>query len=301
MKKRILAILCIAALLAAMMAGCGAKEEAPVIKTPEISTITPSSSSGAQPAVEQPAQPPVQEGFTVNAYAAHWSDVRIWAWSANQENLFDQWPGESMHNDGNGWYSYQVPDWVDYVIINGNAGTAQTADLKIDAQDNWIIVFDDNSASVTYLDPAYVEDPWKDCDMIDPYGNVISEYGVSESGYIPELYGEWENVHLQDGSQKMNVVGMAYPETIYNCTQLTVNMAVEMNAGTSCKEWQLWGRSGGSFVKIAKVPLPAGNGQTSYAVTFDTPVSFDALVLTPTSLGGYSFSIDMWITDVFTN
>lgn len=98
----------------------------------------------------------------------------------------------------------------------------------------------------------------------------------------------------------MNVHALCFSETIYNCTGLTVNMQVEMKAGTSCKDWQLWGRSGNSFVKIAKINLPAGDGYTSQTVTFSSPVSFDALVVTPTVLGGYSWGMAMAITDVYT-
>lgn len=250
--------------------------------------------AGITPEAEQP-----QDTYTVNAFLpGGWSDVSIWAWSDVDGDLFEQWPGDAMNDDGFGWYSYEVPLWVDNVIINGNGGSVQTVDLAVEPKDMWIVVFSDGRASVTYEDPAVVEDPWGNSDVVGANGGSNAQQ--STSGYIAELYGNWESVHLQDGNLTLNVYALSFSETIYNCTQLTVNMDVSMNAGTSCKEWQLWGRSGSSFVKLAKIPLPAGDGFTSYAVTFDDPVSFDSLVVTPTSLGGYSFSVDMAITDVFT-
>lgn len=299
MKKRMIALLCAAAMLAAMLCGCGGKET-PTVKTPAITSITPGTNSGGAAAEQAPAE----NGFTVNAYAAHWSDVRIWAWSAEQENLFDAWPGEPMKDDGGGWYSYTVPSWVDYVIINGNSGAEQTADLPVKPQNSWIIVYSDNTASVTYLDPAYVEDPWADCEIIgayDSYSPAPEQPAQSDSGYTASLDGWWEQVSIKDGSLTLDVSALCFAETVYNCTGLTVIMDVTMNAGTNCKDWQLWGRSGNTFTKLAKVYLPAGDGYTSQSITFDKPVTFDALVLAPTIVGGYSYSISMGITDVWSD
>lgn len=139
----------------------------------------------------------------------------------------------------------------------------------------------------------------------DPLSNGGFEHAETEAptesqkGYVGDLSGQWENVHLQDGSSSLNVSALAFSETIYNCTKMTVNMNVQMNAGTSCKEWQLWGRSGSSFVKLAKISLPAGDGYTSQTITFSTPVTFDAIAVTPTAIGGYSWSMGLSVTDVW--
>ncbi len=122
----------------------------------------------------------------------------------------------------------------------------------------------------------------------------------TDSGYIAGLDGYWEEVKLQDGSFNMNVSALTFYQTVYNCTGLTVNMDVTMNAGTSCKEWQVWGRSGGSFVKLAKIYLPAGNGEISQSVSFATPVTFDSIAVTPTVSGSYSWSMALGISDIYT-
>lgn len=122
----------------------------------------------------------------------------------------------------------------------------------------------------------------------------------TENGYIANLYGTWESVNLKDGNSNLNVSALVFSETIYNCTEFTVMMDVTMNAGTSCKDWQVWGRSGGSFVKIGKVYLPDGDGFISQPLYFSSPVTFDAIAITPTVAGGYSWSMGLSIIDVFT-
>ncbi len=166
MKRRILALLCIVAMLASLLAGCGEKET-PEIELPEISSITPGSGTqlptNAEPSSSSKKGP---QGVTVNAFVDHWNDVRIWAWSESEGDLFAAWPGDSMIDDGNGWYSYEVPAWVDHVIINGYGGAEQTGDIPVKSYESWIIVYSDNAASITYKDPEYISDPWDGCEII---------------------------------------------------------------------------------------------------------------------------------------
>ena len=120
------------------------------------------------------------------------------------------------------------------------------------------------------------------------------------SNSISDLGGSWEEVKLKDGNFNLRVSALAFSQTVYNCKELTVNMDVTMNAGTHCKDWQVWGRSGGKFVKIGKVYLPNGDGYVSQKLTFAKPVTFDAIAVTPTVVGGYSWSMALSITDVYT-
>lgn len=120
-----------------------------------------------------------------------------------------------------------------------------------------------------------------------------------KTGYIGDLGGSWESVYIQDGNFNLNVSALSFGQTVYNCTGLTVTMDVSMNAGTSCKDWNIWGRSGNTFVKIGKIYLPSGSGYISQPVTFNTPVTFDAIAVTPTIVGGYSWSMSLGITDVY--
>ncbi len=123
---------------------------------------------------------------------------------------------------------------------------------------------------------------------------------VEEPNYIEYLDGTWEEVHLKDGNSNLNVSALRLSQTVYNCTSFTVNIDVTMNAGTSCKDWNVWIRSGGSFTKVGKVHLPEGNGFGYQTLYFDTPISFDSVAVTPTAVGGYSWSMSLSITDILT-
>lgn len=120
-----------------------------------------------------------------------------------------------------------------------------------------------------------------------------------KSGYVGTPSGRTEKTTLRDGSFTLNIHAFVLNEAVKNCKELTVDMSVEMKAGTKCQDWQLWGRSNGSFRKIGKIYLPNGDGDTCQTLTFDTPVSFDAVVVTPTIPGDYSWSLWFEITDVW--
>ena len=82
-----------------------------------------------------------------------WYGPGCWVWSSEGVDAFDAWPGESMTLQGD-WYASTVPAWIDYVIINANDGTSQTADLPVTAgKDVWVIVNEYGEAQVFYENP----------------------------------------------------------------------------------------------------------------------------------------------------
>lgn len=96
------------------------------------------------------------ENITVYAQVpADWTDPCCWAWSApDGTNAFSAWPGEALTKDGD-WYTIEVPGWINSIIINGNAGSVQTADLSVESGKNlWIVVADAENATVTYEEPS---------------------------------------------------------------------------------------------------------------------------------------------------
>ncbi len=94
--------------------------------------------------------------ITVHAQVpADWSAPCCWAWSApDGTNAFSAWPGEALTQDG-GWFTIEVPGWINSVIINANEGTVQTTDLSVEAgKDVWIVVADKDNATVSYEEPS---------------------------------------------------------------------------------------------------------------------------------------------------
>ena len=97
---------------------------------------------------------------TIKVYAYvpdSWDSPCVWAWDDNQKNAFEAWPGLAMTKGDNGWWYAEIPAWVQNVIINGNNGAAQTADLDMaESADMWIpvtIVNGTVSADIHYSEP----------------------------------------------------------------------------------------------------------------------------------------------------
>lgn len=100
---------------------------------------------------------PDAEPITVYAQVpADWAGPCCWAWSApDGTNAFSAWPGEAMAEGDDGWYSIEVPGWINSIIINANEGSVQTADISVEVgQDVWITVADAENAAVSYEQPA---------------------------------------------------------------------------------------------------------------------------------------------------
>lgn len=100
-----------------------------------------------------------KKNITVHAYVpSDWENPGCWAWSEPKgKDAFDAWPGEAMTKNGE-WYAVEAPDWVNYIIINGNEGTVQTADLPVEAgRELWVVVEDPETATVFYEEAAALE------------------------------------------------------------------------------------------------------------------------------------------------
>lgn len=83
-----------------------------------------------------------------------WQMPCLWAWSApDGTNVFANWPGQELEQNGD-WYEYQVPDWVNSIIVNGNLGDVQTSDISVEGKDVWIVVKAAGDFTVTYEEPS---------------------------------------------------------------------------------------------------------------------------------------------------
>lgn len=114
--------------------------------------VAVASAEEATVAYEKPAEPT----FTVHAKVdAGWTMPGIWSWShPDGTNVFTNWPGADMIDAGDGWYTYDLPMWVNRVIINANAGSIQTADIEIEAKELWIVADAEGNFTLSYEQPA---------------------------------------------------------------------------------------------------------------------------------------------------
>lgn len=95
------------------------------------------------------------ETFVVHVHVPDsWETAGLWAWSREKGDLFYSWPGAFMEYEGLGWYSYELPEWVDHVVINGQNGQVQTGDLVVIPYEVWIEIQEDGSAAAYYSKPV---------------------------------------------------------------------------------------------------------------------------------------------------
>ena len=134
----------------------------------------------------------------------------------------------------------------------------------------------------------------------DPEENVENEEvatTTASSNYISEVYGEWQDFVLD--SQHKDASGIVFTQALKGCKKITVHMEVSMNSGAKVKKWQLWGRVNGKFKKLEQIDLPGGNGSATKTIEFDPAVTLDAIAITPTINGGYSWTEWLWATDAW--
>ncbi len=133
-------------------------ESEPAESEPAESEPAESEPAESEPAESEPAESePVKEEGTSLVYAkvpASWGGANCWAWSGST-NAFDTWPGEAMTLADNGWYTINIPDWCDSIIINWEGDANKTPDTTIDMNSiMWIVVAEDNTATVYYEEPS---------------------------------------------------------------------------------------------------------------------------------------------------
>lgn len=76
------------------------------------------------------AQDPTPSGLLIHLYnGSNWSNPKLYFWSHNGTASSPTWPGVSMQNDGNGWFSYSIEGASQSSIIFSNNGSNQTANL----------------------------------------------------------------------------------------------------------------------------------------------------------------------------
>ncbi|MCL2188916.1 MAG: starch-binding protein [Defluviitaleaceae bacterium] len=90
-----------------------------------------------------------------------WAQPGLWAWSdvvgANNAGPGGAWPGPSFVDRDGDWWVMEAPGWVEYIIINADAGSTQTEDLPVEVgRDIWIVVMNAIEVDLRHeaFDPA---------------------------------------------------------------------------------------------------------------------------------------------------
>lgn len=86
---------------------------------------------------------------------ADWKHPYIWAWSDENGNVFQSWPGVIMNPSGDD-YAIDLPNWVTGVIISATGDTThKTMDIFVEPGKNiWLTVNNENDVRVSYFSPA---------------------------------------------------------------------------------------------------------------------------------------------------
>ncbi len=186
-----------------------------------------------------------------------WGDVRIWAWSSSKGDAFDAWPGEAMQLGADGLYSYDIPDWCNYVVISAWNGSVQSDDVLI----------------------------------TDPNGMYIEI--EEDNGYIAQIETYWgDNYKLSNGGTS---VVLKTVEPLKNCASVNLTVASEGYYGTTViGEWEVMFHIGGQWKKTHTFHYDGGTQNVFLA--FDYPVTFDAVTAYPVQLGNYTYecSLGLW-------
>lgn len=180
--RRTIAFVCVLALMAALLTGCGGgTEEVAPVQKPGATTIKPGI-AGVAPSTEDtvPAQKPAasQGNYTVYVQVTdRWEDCYLWAWSTAAGDLYEAWPGEPMKQISDCWYAMDIPVEYDWVIANDNGREyiIQTDDICTGGEDAWIILDNDTEG---YL--------YNDTDTLSGYEEVFETMQISDEKKVSD-------------------------------------------------------------------------------------------------------------------
>ena len=108
------------------------------------------------------------------------------------------------------------------------------------------------------------------------------------------LSGDWESVKIDD----YNVHALVLDSKLTGVTSFQLDMEVTMKAGARCENWDVWARSSrsGSFKKIGYIYLDGGTGEASKTIRLSSPMTIDAVAVTPDASGSFSWTMGMTLS-----
>ena len=103
--------------------------------------------------------------------------------------------------------------------------------------------------------------------------------------------------HSSIKTVNINTYALALDTPLRSVKSFGVALDVEMQNNTSCKDWDVYIRTGGSFTKVGSLYLEDGDGFGYTIVELKTAKSFDAVAVIPTKIGGYSWMSSIGVFD----
>ena len=110
--------------------------------------------------------------------------------------------------------------------------------------------------------------------------------------------GHWKEVKIRTSYGNVSTHAYVLDSPAKNCASFDLDVEIEMKKNTSCANWDIWIRSNGSFVNVASLSLSGGNGSASKTVKLKPARDFDAVAITPTKRGNYSWSLGMAVSNI---
>ncbi len=112
-------------------------------------------------------------GLVIHYYnGSNWASPKMYFWAHDGTAAIPSWPGVSMQNDGNGWFSYSIAGASQSNIIFSNNGASQTADLNRTGE-GWY-----KNGSWTSSQPSS-QNGEKDSFVMNQESEIPSEFGIS--------------------------------------------------------------------------------------------------------------------------
>lgn len=94
--------------------------------------------------------------FTVHVRVPDtWTSVCLWAYEQETgTNAYESQPGPELTASDSGWYTREVPGWVDALTLGTADGALRTEEVMVSAQEVWITVGEDLSVEVSDWEPV---------------------------------------------------------------------------------------------------------------------------------------------------
>ena len=200
-----------------------------------------------------------------------WSEVYLYVWfnnGAGGDSTDKTWPGDKMNDDGNGWYSLELPAGQYNRVIASNGSGVQTIDLTMDGSiDCWLTVNGNGDGSklggdVTFDNPGDALDEMPTAAPTEPKEEKLKSLALVGAG-LPGI-GEWavddaagdmtkvsdtvytKEISVTNGATlTFKVAGNDTWETAYNFggsedpTAVTVGTAMDLVSGNESKNLTL--------------------------------------------------------------